>query len=82
MAEKWGLANHIVEDSQVLSKAIEVAEAIVKNNRNLVVLYKSVINDGLQLDMKHARALEKVRIYEVHDTITYPWLNLQPIFVV
>ena len=82
MAEKWGLANHIVEDSQVLSKAIEVAEAIARNNRNLVVLYKSVINDGLQLDMKHARALEKVRIYEVRDTITYPWLNLQPIFVV
>jgi enoyl-CoA hydratase len=79
MAEKWGLANHIVEDSRVLSKAIEVAEAIARNNRNLVVLYKSVINDGLQLDMKHARALEKVRM---HDTITYPWLNLQPIFVV
>ncbi|XP_044981765.1 probable enoyl-CoA hydratase 1, peroxisomal [Hordeum vulgare subsp. vulgare] len=70
MAEKWGLANHIVEDSQVLSKAIEVAEAIARNNRNLVVLYKSVINDGLQLDMKHARALEKERAVNYYNGMT------------
>jgi enoyl-CoA hydratase/carnithine racemase len=68
MGEKWGLVNHIVDDSQVLTKAIEVAEAITRNNRNLVVLYKSVINDGLQLDMEHARVLEKVHTYKLHGT--------------
>jgi enoyl-CoA hydratase len=61
MAERWGLVNHVVDDNEVLSKAIEVAEAIVRNNRNLVVLYKSVINDGFKLDLEHAQALEKVR---------------------
>ncbi|XP_051181503.1 probable enoyl-CoA hydratase 1, peroxisomal isoform X1 [Lolium perenne] len=70
MGEKWGLVNHIVEDSQVLSKAIEVAEAIARNNRNLVILYKSVINDGLQLDMKHARALEKERATKFYSDMT------------
>ncbi|KAL5680168.1 hypothetical protein ACJX0J_006553, partial [Zea mays] len=59
MAERWGLVNHVVDDNEVLSKAIEVAEAIVRNNRNLVVLYKSVINDGFKLDLEHAQALEK-----------------------
>jgi enoyl-CoA hydratase/carnithine racemase len=61
MAERWGLVNHVVDDNEVLSKAIEVAEAIARNNRNLVVLYKSVINDGFKLDLEHAQALEKVR---------------------
>jgi enoyl-CoA hydratase/carnithine racemase len=71
LGEKWGLVNHIVDDSQVLTKAIEVAEAITRNNRNLVVLYKSVINDGLQLDMEHARVLEKVRTYTLVEHNTY-----------
>ncbi|KQK21978.1 probable enoyl-CoA hydratase 1, peroxisomal [Brachypodium distachyon] len=70
MGEKWGLVNHIVDDSQVLSKAIEVAEAIARNNHNLVVLYKSVINDGLQLDMEHARALEKERAVNYYNGMT------------
>jgi len=61
MAERWGLVNHVVDDNEVLSKAIKVAEAIARNNRNLVVLYKSVINDGFKLDLEHAQALEKVR---------------------
>jgi enoyl-CoA hydratase/carnithine racemase len=63
MAERWGLVNHVVDDNEVLSKAIEVAEAIARSNRNLVVLYKSVINDGFKLDLEHAQALEKVNLF-------------------
>jgi enoyl-CoA hydratase/carnithine racemase len=63
MAERWGLVNHVVDDNEVLSKAIEVAEAIARNNRNLAVLYKSVINDGFKLDLEHAQALEKVSLF-------------------
>lgn len=70
MGEKWGLVNHTVDDSQVLTKAIEVAEAITRNNRNLVVLYKSVINDGLQLDLEHARVLEKERAVKYYNGMT------------
>ena len=52
-AERWGLVNHVVEEGEVLRKAQEVAEAIVKNNQDLVLRYKAVINDGLKLDLGH-----------------------------
>lgn len=59
-AERRGLVNHVVEGGELLKKAREVAEAILKNNQDMVLRYKSVINDGLQLDLGHALALEKV----------------------
>lgn len=59
-AEKRGLVNQVVEGSELLKKAREVAEAILKNNQDLVVRYKSVINDGLKLDLGQALTLEKV----------------------
>ncbi|TYK02957.1 putative enoyl-CoA hydratase 1, peroxisomal [Cucumis melo var. makuwa] len=58
-AEKRGLVNQVVEGSELLKKAREVAEAILKNNQDLVLRYKSVINDGLKLDLGQALALEK-----------------------
>ncbi|XP_022138776.1 probable enoyl-CoA hydratase 1, peroxisomal isoform X2 [Momordica charantia] len=59
-AERRGLVNHVVEGGELLKKAREVAEAILKNNQDMVLRYKSVINDGLQLDLGHALALEKM----------------------
>ena len=44
----------------LLKKAREIGEGILKNNQDLVLSYKSVINDGLKLDLGHALALEKV----------------------
>lgn len=55
-----GFVNHVVEEGQLLKKAREIAEAIIKNNHDLVLRYKSVINDGFKLDLRHALALEKV----------------------
>jgi enoyl-CoA hydratase len=60
VAEKLGFINHVVEEGELLKKAREIAEAIVKNNQDLVLRYKSVINDGVKLDLGHALALEKV----------------------
>ena len=60
-AEKLGFVNHVVERSELLTKAREIAEAIMKNNQDLVLRYKSVINDGIKLDLHHALLLEKVR---------------------
>lgn len=62
VAEKLGFVNHVVEESEVLKKSREIAEAIVKNNQDLVLRYKSVINDGLKLDLGRALSLEKVSI--------------------
>jgi enoyl-CoA hydratase len=71
MAEKRGLVNHVVEkNSEALNKAKEIAEAIIKNNRDLVFKYKAVINDGFNLDLRSALALEKERAHSYYDGMT------------
>ncbi|KAK4338954.1 hypothetical protein RND71_040416 [Anisodus tanguticus] len=45
--------------SELLNKARQIAEAIIKNNQDLVLRYKAVINDGFKLDLTRALALEK-----------------------
>ncbi|XP_010259225.1 PREDICTED: probable enoyl-CoA hydratase 1, peroxisomal [Nelumbo nucifera] len=70
MAERWGLVNHVVEGSELLNKAREVAENIIKNNQDLVLRYKAVINDGLKLDLGHALSLEKERAHSYYDGMT------------
>ncbi|KAK1279733.1 hypothetical protein QJS04_geneDACA004601 [Acorus gramineus] len=70
MAEKWGLVNHVVERVEVLNKAKEIAEAILKNNRDMVLKYKSVINDGFKLDLGHALLLEKERGHKFYSEMT------------
>ncbi|KAL7178304.1 hypothetical protein ACSBR2_031453 [Camellia fascicularis] len=69
-AERLGFVNHLVEESELLKKAREVAAAIIKNNQDLVLRYKSVINDGLKLDLGHALTLEKERAHEYYNGMT------------
>ncbi|KAL3505620.1 hypothetical protein ACH5RR_031002 [Cinchona calisaya] len=69
-AEKWGLVNHVVEGSELLKKARQIAEAIIKNNQNLVLRYKAVINDGFKQDLAHALSLEKERAHDYYDGMT------------
>nr|XP_043615428.1 probable enoyl-CoA hydratase 1, peroxisomal [Erigeron canadensis]XP_043615429.1 probable enoyl-CoA hydratase 1, peroxisomal [Erigeron canadensis] len=69
-AEKLGFVNHVVESSKLLEKAREVAVAINKNNRDLVLRYKAVINDGIKLDLHHALLLEKERAHEYYNGMT------------
>ena len=45
LAERLGFVNHVVEEGQLSSKGREVAEAIIRNNRDLVSE-----KDGLQLE--------------------------------
>lgn len=59
-AEKWGLVNHVVERNELLQKARQIAEAMIRNNQDMVQMYKAVINDGFKLDLAHGLALEKV----------------------
>ncbi|CAL9113272.1 unnamed protein product [Musa acuminata var. zebrina] len=70
MAEQWGLVNHVVDNGEVLKKAKEVAQAILRNNRDMVLRYKSVINDGSKLDLGHALALEKERAHSYYNGMT------------
>lgn len=63
VAEKLGFVNHVVEEGEALKKARGIAEAIIKNEQGMVLRIKSVINDGLKLDLGHALTLEKVNIF-------------------
>lgn len=69
-AEKLGFVNYVVEGSDLMKKAQEIAEAIAKNNQDLVLKYKSVINDGLKLNLVDALALEKARAHTYYDGMT------------
>lgn len=79
MAEKWGLVNHIVERSEVLKKAKQIAEAIIKNNQGMVLRYKSVINDGFKLDLANGLTLEKVS--SSHCFMLYFYFHITHIFL-
>ncbi|KAK1425951.1 hypothetical protein QVD17_14618 [Tagetes erecta] len=69
-AHNLGLVNHVVEPPQLLNKARQVAQAILKNNLDLVVRYKAVINDGANRDLHHALLLEKERAHEYYNGMT------------
>ncbi|EXC24966.1 3-hydroxybutyryl-CoA dehydratase [Morus notabilis] len=70
VAERLGVVNHVVEEGQLLNKVREVAEAIIRNNQDLVLRYKAVINDGLKLDLGHALSLEKERAHDYYNGMT------------
>ncbi|CAH9055189.1 unnamed protein product [Cuscuta europaea] len=70
-AEKLGFVNHVVGDrSELMKKVRQIAEAIIKNNGDMVVRYKAVINDGFKLDLERALALEKERAHEYYNGMT------------
>ena len=62
-AERWGLVNKVVQPGgEVLKTAIEIAESILKNKQEMVLKYKSVLNDGFKLSFAEGAALEKVML--------------------
>ncbi|KAJ8766442.1 hypothetical protein K2173_022501 [Erythroxylum novogranatense] len=69
-AERWGLVNHVVEESELMKKTREIAETIANNNQDLVLRYKSVISDGLKLDLGSALSLEKERAHDYYNGMT------------
>nr|KJB29311.1 hypothetical protein B456_005G093700 [Gossypium raimondii] len=69
-AEKLGFVNYIVDQNEVLNKARQLAGAIMKNSQDLVLRYKSVINDGYKLDLRQGLAIEKERGHEYYDGMT------------
>ncbi|MED6223152.1 hypothetical protein PIB30_071249 [Stylosanthes scabra] len=80
-AEKLGFVNHVVEDGEVLKKSREIAEAIIKNNHDLVLRYKSVINDGIKLDLGRALSLEKERAHDYYIGMTEEQFKMMKDFI-
>ncbi|PPE02284.1 hypothetical protein GOBAR_DD00618 [Gossypium barbadense] len=69
-AQKLGFVNYVVEGTELLKKAREIARVVAHNNHDIVIRYKSVINDGFKLDLHHALALEKERAYKYYEKMT------------
>eukprot|EP00252_Welwitschia_mirabilis_P017150 TRINITY_DN38062_c0_g1_i1.p1 TRINITY_DN38062_c0_g1~~TRINITY_DN38062_c0_g1_i1.p1 ORF type:complete len:263 (-),score=42.80 TRINITY_DN38062_c0_g1_i1:226-1014(-) len=60
-AEKWGILSRVVPPAELLSTAEYIAKAIIQNNEDLVLGYKGVLNDGINLSLGDGLKLEKER---------------------
>lgn len=66
-AEKWGLVNRVVQPAELMEHAIETAEAIASNQQDMVLRYKSILNDGFKLPLGDGSSLEKERAHKYYD---------------
>ncbi|WP_227937665.1 enoyl-CoA hydratase-related protein [Alkalihalobacillus deserti] len=57
-AREIGLINHVVEPTELLTKAKEIANNIALNSPLGVQFSKKVVNDGIGLDLERALSLE------------------------
>lgn len=69
-AERWGLVNRVVKPAELMQTAIGIAEAIVQNQQDMVLRYKSVLNEGLKLSLGEGATLEKERAHKYYDGMT------------
>ncbi|GMJ09965.1 ENOYL-COA HYDRATASE 2, enoyl-CoA hydratase/isomerase A [Hibiscus trionum] len=69
-AQKLGFVNYVVPETELMKKAREIAAAIAKNNHEIVIRYKSMINEGFKLDLHQALALEKERAHKFYRIMT------------
>jgi enoyl-CoA hydratase len=58
-AEKIGLVNSVVEQEELMDKALEMAKAIVANSPTAVKYSKSAINRGYETDIETGMYIEK-----------------------
>ena len=58
-AKRVRLVNEVFPQNELLSEAIKLANAIAKNSATAVKSSKKAINDGMQLDIDNAIALEQ-----------------------
>ncbi|KAL2620860.1 hypothetical protein R1flu_001065 [Riccia fluitans] len=59
LAEKWGLVSQVVPPIELMQTANAIAETILKNNENMVLNRKAVVNDGANMPLGEALRLEK-----------------------
>lgn len=57
-AEKWGLVNEVVSDDDLLDHTIELAHAIARADRAMLIVYKGLIDGGHAVSLQEGLALE------------------------
>ncbi|KAL2620843.1 hypothetical protein R1flu_001048 [Riccia fluitans] len=59
LAEKWGLVSQVVPPAELMKTANVIAETILKDNENMVLNIKVVVNDGANMPLGEALRSEK-----------------------
>ncbi|KAL2620849.1 hypothetical protein R1flu_001054 [Riccia fluitans] len=59
LAEKWGLVSQVLPPAELMKTANAIAETILKNNENMVLNIKAVVNDGANMPLGEALRQEK-----------------------
>ncbi|PIT03911.1 hypothetical protein TSA1_26410 [Bradyrhizobium nitroreducens] len=57
-AEAFGLTNHVVDPEALQAEAVALAEAMLSVEPNTLRRYKKLLNEGMQLSLREALALE------------------------
>jgi len=65
----WGLVNEVVPPDQLLPRALEIATAIAAHDPAMVARYRAMIDDGLNLPLGEALALEAARAQAFNNAI-------------
>jgi len=60
-AERWGLVNRVVPADELLPTCQQLARDMASCDRTTMLAYKSVINEGYDLDLGDARRMERQR---------------------
>lgn len=60
-AYAWGLVNRVVEPAALMPTAMQLAQDMASIEREMLIDYKAMIDDGYALDMKSGLALEHAR---------------------
>jgi enoyl-CoA hydratase len=63
-AEQWGILNGVVTKQNLMNKAIQLAEEIMKNGPLAVIQAKHAINYGSEVDLRTGLAMES-KAYEI-----------------
>jgi enoyl-CoA hydratase len=63
-AEQWGILNGVVTKQNLMNKAIQLAEEILKNGPLAVIQAKHAINYGSEVDLRTGLAMES-KAYEI-----------------
>lgn len=69
-AEKWGLINRAYEPSELLAAAKKLAKDIAGVDQDMVMRYKSLIDDGYAVGQGEALKLELQRASEANKRVT------------
>lgn len=63
-ADAWGLVNRVVDPEELMPRSLALAREMLEARPDMLVAYKRLIDDGLQVNLAEAEMLERQRSAE------------------